>query len=768
MDKYCPRCSKEYPSNIEKCPEDGSWLILLEQEDLIGKELDGRHKVLSKLGQGGMGVVYVAEQIMVGRKVALKVLRKDLGQDKSTVTRFFTEAKAIATLKNPHTVTLFDFGVTRDGLLYYTMELLEGKSLAAVIKKDGPLDFYRASHIVLQTLDSLEEAHRKEILHRDLKPDNIFLSKDKHKDKEWVTILDFGIAKLLGDSTVESVTRTGMICGTPAYLSPEQAIGNPAVPASDLYSLGIVLYEMLAGLPPFKETTPLKILMKHLHERPVPISVRNPDVEVPAAVDRFLLKVLEKDATKRYPNTEDFRSGLKEALAEHGQSPETVNLSPLSTSSIGLRSIKESTVDVASELEQELKRFQTAPDPHADTEARGDPKPEVVRSKNQTMKQVHGAQDLTGRPPPGGPEPKTSKEADGLAATAMALPSLRTLAGTETRMILQKAQKRKPLVIGIGIAVVLAIALAIWQPWRGSDYEAAREVGAAGDEATNAVSAESPLDESAPERKSLPEARPVRVVDEEAEEPEALSDGLDAVEGSEKAMPAKLASDGPEPPAGSESLESSGATSGGTSPGTKAAGVPAEKVAARPAIDDVGSGAQEGVSPPVLESGVEEHITPRSVSVGAVSSGEGGIGVSGDLAGGVGKAAGGLSPGLKVQVGSGKDEEAEKKKAEERKAKRAAKEARKAAAKRKEEETAKKNESHKTAGDKKEAEKADGDDDMGFKRVTQTGRKKGTEKDNDDDDALGFKRVTKTGRKKGTENDDHDDGDAGSDGTNSE
>ena len=337
MEKYCPTCFNKFPAANRDCPRDGTPLVLLSERDLVGEVLDKRYKVLGKVGRGGMGVVYRAEQLLIRRVVALKVLRREVVQDETSVRRFLTEARAISSLKSPHTVTLYDFGVTTDGLLYYTMELLEGQSLAKLIKQAGALPYHRAVDIIVQCCDSLEEAHEQGILHRDLKPDNIFLL--DVRGRETAKVLDFGIAKVLGDNATESLTATGVICGTPAYLSPEQACGDPAVPASDLYSLGIVLYEMLAGQPPFAGATPLKVLHKHLTAQPVPVSVMNPSVQVPRTLDLFLVKALAKDVAERFRSVREFREALSTAVRTHDASPETVDLVSMETAAAGTRSI---------------------------------------------------------------------------------------------------------------------------------------------------------------------------------------------------------------------------------------------------------------------------------------------------------------------------------------------------------------------------------------------------------------------------------------------
>jgi serine/threonine protein kinase len=335
MDKYCPKCFKKYPQDAERCPEDGSYLVSTTDRDLTGDVLDERYTILERIGRGGMGVVYKAEQQLIKRIVALKVLRRDIVQDESAVKRFLNEARAIASLDSRHTVTLHDFGVTRDGLLYYTMELLKGRPLARIIRDEAPVDHVRAAHLLLQACRSLEEAHEHNILHRDIKPDNLFVT--VKKGREELKVLDFGIAKLVGDASMDTVTRTGMIIGTPQYLSPEQALGNPVVPASDLYSLAIVFYEMLAGVPPFQDETPMKTMWAHIRDPVPPLTSKNPKVQVPRSIEAFLTRALEKEPGKRFPTTVAFRDALRKAIEDHDASPETVALPSLSTTGEGLR-----------------------------------------------------------------------------------------------------------------------------------------------------------------------------------------------------------------------------------------------------------------------------------------------------------------------------------------------------------------------------------------------------------------------------------------------
>jgi serine/threonine protein kinase len=341
MKKYCPKCFSKFEPTVERCPHDGSYLLSPVDMDLTGQVLDDRYTILGRIGRGGMGIVYRAEQRYIGRVVALKVLKRDLVEDERAVRRFMTEAKAIASLDSRHTVTLHDFGVTKDGLLYYTMELLPGRPMSHLIRDESPVDYRRAVMLITQVCHSLEEAHGRGILHRDLKPDNLFVS--VKEGKEEVKVLDFGIAKLIGRSGVDSMTKTGEILGTPDYLSPEQLLYYKFFPSSDLYSLAIVLYELLAGTTPFREETPVATIMAHATKMARPVSETNPAVQVPRGIERFLEKALTKDPALRYQTAAEFRQALGDAADNPEGSPGIVSLPPLSATSDGLRVLLKQT-----------------------------------------------------------------------------------------------------------------------------------------------------------------------------------------------------------------------------------------------------------------------------------------------------------------------------------------------------------------------------------------------------------------------------------------
>lgn len=285
-------------------------------DPIIGMTINNRFLVTSKIGAGGMGAVYRARQVGMQRDVAIKVLLRELTENETVLRRFHLEALAVSKLKHPNTIQIFDFGETEEGLLYIAMELLEGRPLQKVVADERQLAVKRALHILEQTAKSLREAHTKGIVHRDLKPDNIFLQV-VGEDSDYVKVLDFGVAKVAeGDGQNKTLTKAGSIFGTPKYMSPEQSRGGEIDARSDIYALGIILYELLTGRVPFNAENPLGILIKHLQEVPPPFGLVRPDLVIPEQVERFVLKLLAKSVDDRPQTTEAIIREIEKLQAE--------------------------------------------------------------------------------------------------------------------------------------------------------------------------------------------------------------------------------------------------------------------------------------------------------------------------------------------------------------------------------------------------------------------------------------------------------------------
>ncbi|MBT9555630.1 MAG: serine/threonine protein kinase [Myxococcales bacterium] len=284
--------------------------------DLIGRVFGDRYRIESVVGKGGMSVVFRAEDMKGNRTVALKVLNGAGGDDERQALRFKQEARASSRLTHPSIIRVYDYGQTADGLLFMSMELLVGRTLGQLVKQAGPLSPERASRIVMSACSALAEAHRLGIIHRDLKPDNIFVVREARGDgsEDAVKLLDFGIAKVVGEGSYETLTQTGFICGTPLYISPEQSLGQELDGRSDLYSCGVILYELLTGKTPFTADTPIALVMKHIHNEPPALEVQNPSVNVPDGLRQVVFRLLHKDRNKRPRSSQEVVEQLQRLL----------------------------------------------------------------------------------------------------------------------------------------------------------------------------------------------------------------------------------------------------------------------------------------------------------------------------------------------------------------------------------------------------------------------------------------------------------------------
>ena len=284
-------------------------------DSLVGRVLDGKYEIIAPLGAGGMGAVYRARRVLIGDEVAVKVLHSRLTGDEKLVERFRREARAAAQLHHPNVVTIHDYGEARGpgGFAYIVMELVRGESLRALLKREGRLDPRRAVSLMRDVCAGVAAAHRRGIVHRDIKPDNIIVTPpDEDRDTESVKVVDFGIAKLR-DLAAEgsTLTEAGMMVGTLFYMSPEQCKGEPLDSRADVYSLGAMLHEMLAGAPPFTASNITSLIFKHVGEPPPPLPE---DLHVPAALRAAVLRALSKDPDARPRDASEFSREIQAAL----------------------------------------------------------------------------------------------------------------------------------------------------------------------------------------------------------------------------------------------------------------------------------------------------------------------------------------------------------------------------------------------------------------------------------------------------------------------
>ena len=328
--KRCPKCGKEYSDSVRFCPTDGqglepaggqSSLPSIEEveskkpktDPMIGRVIAGRYRMLEKLGQGGMGAVYKGQHIRMQRLTAIKILTSDLASNEEFIARFQREAEMASQIDHPNAVSIYDFGEAEDGLIYLAMEFVDGRPLSDIMKREGSLPLDRVVRITKQAAGALGAAHALGIIHRDFKPDNIMVC-DKPGRSDWVDVVDFGIAKrAAADSQQPGLTQAGYVLGTPLYMSPEQVSGEDLDPRSDLYSLALVVYEMLSGDLPFDGATTQSKMVKRLLEPPRLISHIRPQLNLPPAVEDVILRALARAPNDRYSSTNEFAEALERA-----------------------------------------------------------------------------------------------------------------------------------------------------------------------------------------------------------------------------------------------------------------------------------------------------------------------------------------------------------------------------------------------------------------------------------------------------------------------
>jgi serine/threonine-protein kinase len=312
--KLCPTCGTGYPDDQKFCPRDGTALRSTAHGSLIDSVIADRYHIVKKLGEGGMGAVYLGEHVKMGRKSAIKVMSSSMAGDPEAIARFNREAANAARINHPNVCAIYDFGDTPDGLIYLAMEFIEGESLGDVLDREGTLPPARAVSILRQTADALQAAHDLGIVHRDLKPDNIMLSRGRG-GADVVKVVDFGIAKAMSGEQGQQVTRTGLVVGTPEYMSPEQLSGDVLDGRSDGYSLALVFYRMLTGTFPFPSESAQEMMIKRLTDDPRPLDSARPGVRHPPALQQVMDRALARMPRDRYASTVQFAHDAESAVA---------------------------------------------------------------------------------------------------------------------------------------------------------------------------------------------------------------------------------------------------------------------------------------------------------------------------------------------------------------------------------------------------------------------------------------------------------------------
>ncbi|MEC7526209.1 MAG: serine/threonine-protein kinase [Myxococcota bacterium] len=314
--RICPQCGTRFQEALQFCPNDGAQTYEAQEsqeapaDPLLGRVIDGRYRIEQQIGEGGMGVVYMATHTVLQKKLALKVLRGDSSKDADVVQRFMQEAQAATSIGHQNIIDISDFGRLPDGAVYFVMEYLDGLSLSDMIKRGGSIPMADAVHIIRQIASALDAAHARGIVHRDLKPDNIIVI-NQGGDPLFVKVLDFGVAKVGGGAS--KLTKTGMVFGTPHYMSPEQAAGHSVDARTDIYALGVIMYEMFTGKVPFDADTFMGILSKHMFEPPAsPSEVKGASL---GALESVTLRALEKNPDQRYLSMQELIADLDTVAA---------------------------------------------------------------------------------------------------------------------------------------------------------------------------------------------------------------------------------------------------------------------------------------------------------------------------------------------------------------------------------------------------------------------------------------------------------------------
>ena len=457
--KLCPQCGTRYEGDQRFCSLDGATLVAEQAgESLVGAVLADRYLVSEKLGEGGMGEVYLAEHVRMKRKVAVKVMRKWLTSDPAAIGRFHREAENASQISHPNVAAVYDFGETGDGLVYLAMEYVAGEPLTAILEREKTIDHVRTSDIVSQVADALGAAHVLGILHRDLKPDNVMIGKTR-AGTDLVKLLDFGIARVMGRET-QHFTSTGLIVGTPDWMSPEQISGDTLDARSDIYSLGLMAFRMLAGEGAFGGGTSQETLLAKMTKAPRHLADVRPDVAWPPSLQQALDKALATDPASRYADAMAFASDFYLGISTLPLTADAeAYLQALSQRSVtpvrGIGTLELTPTRPRTGLTEERTAVRAAAETaDAARGAEASPPPDLVRASEANTAPVLALPD----DPTTEITPVSSPAEDGAESSAG------RGAGLVGRLLGGGRYGRRPLVLGgIAIVTLLVIALSLWR-----------------------------------------------------------------------------------------------------------------------------------------------------------------------------------------------------------------------------------------------------------------------------------------------------------------
>jgi serine/threonine protein kinase/formylglycine-generating enzyme required for sulfatase activity len=476
--KRCPQCGKAYDGEYEVCPDDNMYLIdeaAARQDRLLGTVLAGRYMVVQKVGQGGMGAIYKAVHTKMDRICALKLLTSISGDNEAAQARFSREAKMASRIDNPHAVTIYDYGEAEGGIPFLAMEFIDGKPLSHLLSTEKPLPLDRVIRITSQIAEALSAAHAMGIVHRDLKPDNVMLAR-KGGDEDYVKVLDFGIAKAVTDDGQDNLTKTGYVLGTPAYMSPEQLSGEKLDARSDIYSLAIMVYEMLSGRLPFEGDNQQAVMIKRITSDPTPLRMVEPSIS--DSIERVVMESLARDRERRVTTVDAFAKALRLA-----QQTGTQEIGGHTTQAMGHEGAGQETQAWASyQAEQNARQPSPGPvaagDDQAKTIAVGKQtnvmsEPLFNSASGKTTPNQASPQKtfLYGQPEGTGAEGKPGKDGP-IEPTVEIAPNAGRKQPVESKVIVSTPARPRWVVYAAAVAAVAALALIIFLfvPMGGSGY----------------------------------------------------------------------------------------------------------------------------------------------------------------------------------------------------------------------------------------------------------------------------------------------------------